>query len=69
MALGDEPEKVGLMAKRKRADALLHSGAAKYGGLVAGIADLLEQARRRAGAVNSILDRDLLGDRPAHCGV
>jgi hypothetical protein len=44
------------MAKRKKGTGLVHSGPAEYGGLVTGIADLLEQARRTtARAVNSIL--------------
>ena len=44
------------MARRKKAAALIPSGAAAYGGLVTGIADLLDQARRGAvRAVNSIL--------------
>src|SRR5947209_2079331 len=43
------------MAKRKKA-AVVHVGPVAYGGLVTGIADLLEQARRSAArAVNSIL--------------
>jgi predicted nuclease of restriction endonuclease-like (RecB) superfamily len=46
----------GVMAKRKKGTGLVHSGPAEYGGLVTGIADLLEQARRGAArAVNSIL--------------
>jgi hypothetical protein len=44
------------MPKRKKGTGLVHSGPAEYGGLVTGIADLLEQARRGAArAVNSIL--------------
>jgi hypothetical protein len=46
----------GLMAKRKKATGVVRTGPAEYGGLVTGIADLLEQARRGAArAVNSIL--------------
>ncbi len=45
-----------LMARRKKPTALIPSGAAAYGGLVTGIADLLDQARRGAArAINSIL--------------
>jgi predicted nuclease of restriction endonuclease-like (RecB) superfamily len=44
------------MAKRKKSGSLVPAGSAGYGGLVTGIADLLEQARRGAArAVNSIL--------------
>lgn len=44
------------MAKRKKTTALFRSGPTEYGGLVTGIAELLEQARRGAArAVNSIL--------------
>ena len=44
------------MARRKKATALIPSGAAAYGGLVTGIADLLDQARRGAArAINSVL--------------
>jgi predicted nuclease of restriction endonuclease-like (RecB) superfamily len=45
-----------MMAKRKKSQGLVPSGPGEYGGLVTGIADLLEQARRGAArAVNSIL--------------
>ena len=44
------------MAKRKKTTGLVRTGPAAYGGLVTGIADLLEQARRGvARAVNSVL--------------
>lgn len=44
------------MAKREKATGLVRAGPAEYGGLVTGISDLLEQARRGAArAVNSIL--------------
>lgn len=44
------------MAKLKKETALVRAGPAEYGGLVTGIADLLDQARRGAArAVNSIL--------------
>ena len=45
-----------MMAKKKKAAALVPSAPAAYGGLVTGIAELLEHARRGAArAVNSIL--------------
>jgi hypothetical protein len=44
------------MAKPKKGTALISSGPAEYGGLVTGISDLLEQARRTtARTSNSIL--------------
>jgi predicted nuclease of restriction endonuclease-like (RecB) superfamily len=44
------------MARKKKATALVPTAPAEYGGLVSGIADLLDQARRGAArAVNSIL--------------
>jgi hypothetical protein len=44
------------MAKRKKSGSLVPAGSSGYRGLVTGIADLLEQARRGAArAVNSTL--------------
>jgi predicted nuclease of restriction endonuclease-like (RecB) superfamily len=45
-----------MMAKRRKSNALVPAGASGYGGLVTGISDLLEAARRAAArSVNSIL--------------
>ena len=57
------------MAKRKKA-ALVPSAPAAYGGLVTGIADLLEQARRTTAARRQRHpDGDVLGGRAADRGV
>ena len=56
--------------KKPHQKAILQTPSAEYGGLIGGIAELLEAARRNAArTVNALMTATLLGDRPAHCRI